>query len=166
MDTLENKAIYTESPKLFNSPLELGIRCLIILSHLKTASDIERLMYFDHLALNTHDIDGPESLHAPIPHRGVQIYARKEILQKGITILLSKELITVLPTDKGLLYEANNIGRKFLEFFSTPYFKELETRVQWVVKQFELFSSQELNELIDKNIDKWGGEFLTVPIIE
>lgn len=151
----------TEVPRLYNSPLELGIRCLIILDFLNKQTEIETLMYLDYLSLNTKDIDGPESLHAPIPHRGVQVYARKEILSKGIIILISKQLIDIVPTNKGICYQINETGNKFLEFFTSEYFEELKSRVKWVVEKFYTFSNTELNEFVNIRLEKWGGEFLS-----
>lgn len=148
-------------PRLYNSPLELGIRSLIILNFLNKQTEIETLMYLDYLSLNTKDIDGPESLHPPIPHRGVQVYARKEILSKGIIILISKQLIDVVPTNKGICYQINRTGNKFLEFFTSVYFEELKFRVKWVVEKFNTFSNSELNEFINNRLDMWGGEFLS-----
>lgn len=148
-------------PRLYNSPLELGIRCLIILDLLNKQSEIETLMYLDYLSLNTQDIGGPESLHPPIPNRGVQVYARKEILSKGIIILISKQLIDVVPTNMGICYQINKTGNKFLEFFTSDYFKELKSRSKWVVEKFYALSNSELNEFINIRLGKWGGEFVS-----
>jgi hypothetical protein len=157
-----NKVISeTEVPRLYNSPLELGIRSLLILDCLNKQTEIETLMFLDYLSLNTKDIGGPDSLHAPIPHRGVQVYARKEILSKGIIILISKQLIDIVPTNKGICYQINKTGNKFLEFFTSEYFEELKSRVKWVVEKFNTFSNAELNEFVNSRLDKWGGEFVS-----
>ncbi len=151
----------TEVPRLYNSPLELGIRCLLIFDFLNKQTDIETLMYLDYLSLNTKDIGGPDSLHPPIPHRGVQVYARKEILSKGIIILISKQLIDIVPANKGICYQINKTGNKFLEFFASEYFEELKSRVKWVVEKFNSFSNPELNEFVNSRLEKWGGEFVS-----
>jgi hypothetical protein len=149
-----------EIHRLYNSPIELAIRTLIILYHHDSKTDIDRLMYLDHLALNTEDIGGPPSIHAPIPHRGVQIFARKELIEKGITILVSKQLISIVPSTSGILYEINEAGKKFLEYFSSEYFIELRTSVKWVENKFNKMTTLQIREFIDNNLDKWGGEFL------
>lgn len=161
MDIREQQMERGDSLRIYNSPLELSIRALLILKFSIRPIDLDKLMYLDHLALNTEDIDGPPSIHAPIPHRGVQIFARKELLQKGLTILISKELITIIASQEGIFYQINEAGKKFIEYFSTEYFIELSNAVKWVVEKFNLQNTQEVKKFIDENLEKWSGEFLT-----
>lgn len=162
MDVNESEKDNTSAHRIYNSPLELSIRTLIILKSLGRPIDLDKLMYLDHLALNTEDIDGPPSIHAPIPHRGVQIFARKELIQKGITILLSKELVSVIASPDGIFYQINETGKKFIEYFSTEYFIELSNAIMWVAEKFNTLSTREIKEFVDENLEKWSGEFLTI----
>ena len=147
--------------RIFNTPIEIGIRSLVILNEGEQDKvDIERLMYVDYLSLNTFDIGGPESLHAPIPNRGVQVYSKKEIIQKGLVLLLSKELVKLSATEDGFMYSITEAGRKFLEFFQTKYFQDLVSKVKWVNENFKEYSTTELKEYIDTNIQRWGSEFI------
>jgi len=147
--------------RLFNTPLEVGFRALVILHQFPDQSlDLEQLMYFDYLSLNTNDVGGPASLSAPIPNRGVQVYARKDLLQKGLTILLSKELIEFVGNERGFNYSISSAGKKVLELFSTKYFQELDNRTAWVSEKFGKMSVSELRLYMGENISHWGGEFL------
>ncbi|MDQ6481829.1 ABC-three component system middle component 2 [Dyadobacter sp. LHD-138] len=146
--------------RLFNTPLEIGLRLLVLLSQSQTQMDSEKLMYLDFLCLNTFDIGGPESLHAPIPNRGVQVFAKKELIQRGLAVMLSKELIAIIPTEKGFLYYATDAGRYFLQYFQTPYYSKLVEKSSWVVSLFDEESTQEIKKYIDDNLSKWGGEFV------
>lgn len=158
METIETNIDY----KIFNTPLEIGLRVLAILnSHSSNSMDVERLMYFDYLSLNTGDIGGEESLHAPVPNRGVQVFARKDLIQRGIAILLSKELIDVQATKFGFNYTVNKNGEKFLSYFDSEYYQLLVTRIAWVVKNFAGFSNEELRGFIREKLQEWGGDFLT-----
>lgn len=147
--------------RLYNSPLELGMRALIILRHHPAMIDLDKLMYLDHLALHTEDIGGPPSLHAPIPNREVQIFARKQLLQQGLTILLSKQLISVITSSEGISYAINETGHKFLEYFSSDYFINLNATVQWVTERFQQLSTQRLGALINTRLGLLSGEFLS-----
>jgi hypothetical protein len=151
---------YTATAKVFNTPLEIGLRCLVIMKIHGAAINTERLMFIDYLSLNTADIAGPQSIHAPLPNRGVQVYARKNIVQKGIVLLLSKELITIDPSNQGFNYLINDTGRKFLEYFATNYYKTLVDRIGWTVKKFADYTDSGLETYITDNLYKWGSEFL------
>lgn len=148
--------------KIYNSPLELGIRSLMILNHLRASVDLDYLMYIDHLSLNTSDISGPESLHAPIPRRGIQAFARREIIRKGIIILLSKQLINVTISNFGVLYEINQVGRSFLGFFGSEYYLALNQRIKWVTEKFVEYRSSDLEKFVSENLEKWGGEYIYI----
>ncbi len=154
----------TKSPssqvRLYNSPLELGMRALIILRHHSAMIDLDKLMYLDHLALHTEDIGGPPSLNAPIPNREVQIFARKQLLQQGLTILLSKQLISVITSSDGIGYAINKTGQKFLEYFTSDYFINLNSTVQWVTERFQQLSTQRLGAFINTQLGLMSSEFL------
>ena len=55
---------------VLSSPLEVGLRMLILLSRLTINADLHRLAIYDYLLLPSRDHDdGPESLHHPPPLR-------------------------------------------------------------------------------------------------
>jgi hypothetical protein len=148
--------------RVFNTPLEIGLRSLVILNSIDRKSlDPERIMFYDYLSLNTKDIGGEDSLHAPVPNRGVQVYARKDLIHKGLAIMLSKELIELHATEEGFAYTINANGVKFLEYFETEYFKLLQSRVTWVIENHGDKSNKELVAFIGANLRAWGGEFIT-----
>lgn len=75
-----------EIEKIYNSPIEIAIRILMILNYSQNKKgSLEKLMILDHLSLNTFDVGGPVSLHAPVPNRGVQVYSRKQIMDKSFS---------------------------------------------------------------------------------
>lgn len=147
--------------KLYNTPVEIAMRCLLNLNFCETGTDTERLMFFDYLCLNTADVGGPASIHPPIPNRGVQIFGRKELIKKALVLLLSKELIELTANESGFNYIINQSGKKFLDFFQTEYFNELKERISWTQNYFREMSNSQMREFIDINLEKWGGEFLS-----
>ena len=53
-----------------NSPLEVGIRVLMLLAEAFPAGlDLNDLVLLDHGLLHSADLGGPESLHPPLPIR-------------------------------------------------------------------------------------------------
>ena len=151
----------TESRKLYNSSFEIGVRILVLLDNLKfRRTSIHTLMILDHLSLNTFDVGGPASLHAPIPNRGVQVYSRKDLISKTITILISKDLIKMVPSKKGLNYEITESGSKYLTYFESKYFKDLKRKVIWTTNKFGNESDNDLKNFVKNNLSKWGEEFM------
>lgn len=150
-----------ENFKLFNTPLEVGLRTLVIMNDFREEYlDIERLMYFDYLSLNSSDVGGPESLSPPIPNRRLQVYARKELIRSGLVILLSKELIELTSSDQGFGYKITDAGTKFLSLFSTNYFFELVKRSNWLFLSFKGVGLFELRNYIEINIPNWGTDLI------
>ncbi|CAL2087962.1 ABC-three component system middle component 2 [Tenacibaculum sp. 190524A02b] len=148
--------------KVYNNTFEIAIRVLVILANLPLKrSSIYKLMVLDHISLNTYDVGGPASLHAPIPNRGVQIYSRKEILNESIKLLISKDLISLVPSINGLLYEIANNGINYLSYFESKYFNQLKDKVEWTTKKFGNFTDEDLKTYVNQNLSKWGEEFMT-----
>lgn len=148
--------------KVYNSNFEIAIRILVILNNLPLkCSSIYKLMILDHIALNTFDVGGPASLHAPIPNRGVQVYSRKEILNESIKLLISKDLIKLIPSKDGLPYEITKNGITYLAYFESKYFNQLKSKVEWTTKKFGNSTDGELKTYVTDNLSKWGEEFMT-----
>ena len=147
---------------IYNNPLEIGIRCLVIIqnSKLKGGLDIERLMYLDYLCLNTNDLGGEGSLHAPVPKRGVQVFARKELILKGLKILASKDLLEVALSKKGIFYKPNLNTGLFLNYFQSEYYHKLNDRIIWTIEKFEEYSNEALNNFIENHLQEWGSDML------
>lgn len=67
---------HKKHPEPFNSPFETGIRSLAILvAAFPESYDLQRLVEMDYLVVHSGDADGPDSLHAPLPMRGVEFYS-------------------------------------------------------------------------------------------
>ncbi|MCB7480282.1 ABC-three component system middle component 2 [Christiangramia sediminis] len=148
--------------KVYNSNIEIAIRILVILLNLPLKrSSTYKLMVLDHISLNTYDVGGPASLHAPIPNRGVQIYSRKEILNESIKLLISKDLISINPSKNGLLYEITENGINYLKYFESKYFNKLKDKVEWTSEKFGNLSDGDLKTYVNQNLSKWGEEFMT-----
>lgn len=153
--------------RLFNSPLEVGLRVLVFLCEIAPNSvDIQRLIYFDYLTIHSGDIEnGPKSLHAATPHRTGEIIVRRNILQEGINLMASKGLITMVFSSEGISYKNSDISLNFLNYFDSTYYTKLKENSKWVINKFSSYSNEELNLYIKKHLDIWGGEFYYESVI-
>ncbi|MEP7165204.1 MAG: ABC-three component system middle component 2 [Ferruginibacter sp.] len=144
----------------FNSPLECGLRSMVILEcAFPNVYDLQRLVFFDYLLVHSADAGGPESLHPPTPHRSGEVLVRRKIIEQGLNLFLSRRLIEKKYTEKGIVYNATEKTTPFLDNLRTKYSLSLKDRANWVIKSFNGFSDIELENFFKINLDRWGGEF-------
>ena len=84
----------------FNSALETGVRTLAILvaAHPR-AHDLHRLVQYDYLIVHSADADGPSSLHPPLPLRSGELLVRRNVIGRGILLMVSRGLVRRVSDD-------------------------------------------------------------------
>lgn len=145
----------------FNSSFELGLRALGILNEAYPRNiDIRRLLIYDYLVIHSSDIEsGPSSLHPSIPHRSNGILIRRKILQEGLNLMYSKNLIDIVYDNEGISYKASNLAKPFLGLFEAMYLEKLRENAKWVITNFELFNDDEINKYVEAHLVEWGGNY-------
>ncbi|WP_010182770.1 ABC-three component system middle component 2 [Aquimarina agarilytica] len=155
MELLKNR-----NTKVFNSPLEMGLRTLFLLSACNKPCDLQRLVYYDYILLHSGDIPtGPISIHPNIPFRASEILVKRELIKKGLNLILSRDLVKLNFSDNGFTYESNELTAPFLKYLDTPYANDLLRTSSWVVDYFGNLSDSELELYFKDKLDVWGGEF-------
>ena len=145
---------------VFNSALETGVRSLVILvSNYPDALDLQRLVDFDYLVVHSGDVNGPESLHPPLPMREGELLVRRKIIESGISLMMSRGLIRRIVGSEGLTYQASDDARPFLDSMATEYMHLLIYRANWVGETFGDMDTAELHDLISSFFDKWTTQF-------
>lgn len=147
--------------KLFNSPIEIGLRTLFILFQFKPeALSIDKLICFDYFLIHAGDVSKEQvSIHPKYPFRSTEIIVKREILMMAVKLLVSKELVTVKFSNQGILYEITSIGCRSLDYFESSYADELRKVSEWLYDRYSNFSEEQLFDVIHANIQKWGNEF-------
>lgn len=144
----------------FNSALETGLRTLSVLSATYPASaDLQRLMTYDYLLVHSADAGGPESLHPGIPQRNGELLVRHTIIQNGLFLLLSRNLIDRSATENGIEYCATDASQPFLDRLDSPYTHALRERAAWIALTFAEMSNEELRWFVKSHFEKWTTEF-------
>lgn len=145
---------------VFNSALETGIRSLVILAvNFPGSLDLQRLVDFDYLAVHTGDVDGPESLHPPLPMREGELLVRRKIIESGLSLMMSRNLIIRIAGEEGIVYQASDYAKPFMDSLTTPYMRSLVERANWVVATFGNMETSKLHNLINSFFDKWTTQF-------
>ena len=144
----------SRTQNLYNTPMEVGIRLLILLDEFDKPLSSDDLRYLDHLSLHTYDINGVPSLHASVPNRGLQVYAKKELISKAITFLISKQLTLLELTTDGFKYKASKITHVFLQYFESDYIKKYREKVLSIKDDFCTLDTTELSDFVEKLVEK------------
>ena len=145
---------------IFNSALETGVRSLVILAaNFPGNLDLQRLVDFDYLVVHSGDIEGPESLHPPLPMREGELLVRRQIIEAGLSLMMSRGLVIRTASAEGILFQASDYAKPFVDSLATPYMQSLMERANWVADTFGNADPIELSNLISKFFDKWTTQF-------
>ncbi len=151
--------------ELINTPIECGMKSLIVLDAVRPQKcDLKRLITFDYLLVHSGDISGgPASLHAESPFRSGEILVRREIVQRGLNLLVGKGLVIRHFSRDGVVYEAASFSRKFLSYLDSSYAKRAIEIARWIAEAFGRLTDEELNQFVSAHIGQWGAEFADDP---
>lgn len=146
---------------LFNTPLESGLRSLIVLSAIAPAEcDLQRLVYFDYLVVHSGDFDGaPLSLHPENPLRRSELLVRRRLIERGLRLMQAKGLISASYTGTGILYRTTNVADAFLSYLQSAYSSRLREAANWIATAIQPLPDEELKRLLSVTVGPWGAEF-------
>lgn len=156
-----SKTVLSSETYIFNTPLEIGLRCTVILTELKGQPlDFQRLIYFDYLLVHFGDADANyESLHPATPLRSGEILIKRDVLGQGLLLMIKKKLVEVEYGPNGIQYKAPSYCEGFLNHFESKYMLQLRETARLLVSKFSECSNDDLKKYMMDNLDHWGGEF-------
>lgn len=156
-----NQANRQRESTLFNSPIEIGLRALALLTEsFPDALSLQRLVAYDYLVVHSDDVpDGPPGLHPQTPHRGGELTVRRTALRSGLLLYHSRGLIARQYSQDGVLYAATETSAAFLDALEGSYIHNLRARADWLNERFAAVSDSDVNEFVRDNIIAWGSEF-------
>lgn len=144
----------------FNSPIETGMRALILLAaSYPMQLDLQRLLEYDYMMVHTGDVDGPPSIHPALPLRSGELLVRRQLIERGLMLMVSRKLVTRHATPNGFMYQAEDDAGPFLDTLTTEYLTDLKDRAEWVVDRFRDMSDQEIRFMLTRVYDQWSREF-------
>lgn len=150
----------TATIQTFNSPIETGVRALILLAEAYPAElDLQRILEYDYIMVHTGDVDGPPSIHPALPLRSGELLVRRQLIERGLMLMISRGLVARLAKPNGFMYQAEDDAGPFLDALTAEYLSDLRDRAKWVVKTFHNMSDREVRSLLTKVFDQWSREF-------
>jgi hypothetical protein len=146
----------------FNSPLETGVRALVLLAESYPAQlDLQRILEFDYILVHTGDVDGPPSIHPALPLRSGELLVRRQLIERGLMLMMSRGLVGQSATSSGFTYYAQDAAGPFLDGLTANYLGELKDRAVWVVDRFSEMSDHGIRDMLTQIYDQWSREFQT-----
>jgi hypothetical protein len=144
----------------FNSPIETGIRALILLAASYPAQmDLQRILEFEYMMVHTEDVDGPPSIHPALPLRSGELLVRRQLIERGLMLMASRGLVSIHATSTGFVYQAEDDAGPFLDALSAEYLQELKDRADWVVGRFSEMTDHNIRLMLTSVFDQWSREF-------
>lgn len=150
-----------KSDYVFNSALETGIRSVCILvANRSMQYDLQQLLAFDHLVVHSGDVSGaPPSLHPNVLQRNGELLIRRPLVERGLLLMESKQLVEKLITAEGFYYTATDLATVLVESLTNDYVSDLYKRSQWAVERYKDFGDNFFAEVFDTAFDRWTNEF-------
>ena len=151
----------SEKPQLFNSPLETGVRSVVLL-HAATprAYDLTHLTWLDHLVVHTEDLPaGPPSLHPDIPQRSGELVVRRSIVEEGLKLMARLHMVEERYETDGIFYAATEEASLFVQLMRTVYGRSLKIRADWLIDYVTNSDTTFLANLIQEKVGRWTIEF-------
>src|SRR4051812_39282195 len=107
---------------LFNSPLETGLRAVVVLEALyPRACGLTEMTWFDHLVVHTGDPGGPTSLHPDLPGRSGELLVRRRLVEGSLRLMQQVHLLDAVNDETGIHFVASDNAPSFIDLLQTPY---------------------------------------------
>lgn len=146
--------------QLLNSPLEVGIRIVALLTAMyPTNADLARLVLLDHAVLHSGDFEGAASLHPAVPGRVGELGIKRALIRNGIQLMGARGLIVRRITQAGISYEASDDSRPFLDSIEAPYLSQLRERCAWAATAFGQLTDDAIRNQLSDTFGRWTEEF-------
>ena len=142
-----------QNTNIFNSVIEYALRAIIVLDAFNGKScDLQKLIYLDFLLIHSGDFeDSLISIHPKTPYRYGELFVKRDLLQKGLKLMCSKQLIEIKFTNDGIEYSANKLTNAFLTYLDSSYYKKLDEGSKWLYKKYGESTNLALKELLENN---------------
>lgn len=145
---------------LYNSPLETGIRAVIVLEHLRPVSaDLPEMVLFDHVVVHTGDHGGPKSLHTAVPGRKGELLVRRRLVEESLRLMRECHLVVEAHDADGIAYQAADEAAAYIELLETPYSEHLKRCSAWIRDEVERYTKAGFKERIRARIGDWAEAF-------
>ena len=153
----------TARPDLFNTPLEAGLRAVVILNAFAPrAFDLKTLSLLDYYAVHARDVDvdadAPESLHPPISPRRGEYFVRRRLVEDGLALMERAFLLDRVMENEGFAFRARDVTAAMVDLMQSDYNHRLREAVRWIVDQAEAEGHDAFFGRLHAGVERWKHE--------
>lgn len=148
-------------PQLFNTPLEAGVRALLILdAFAPKAFDLATMSLLDYYIVHTSDAGGPPSLHPEINARAGEYFVRRYLVEEGLLLMARASLVEQVFTGSGIAFRAHETAAAMIDLFRSAYNSRLAEAAQWLAREAALRGVDAFIEDLRGGLERWSHEIV------
>lgn len=148
-------------PPLFNSPLEAGIRTVVILdAFAPCAFDIGTLSLLDYYLVHAGDAGAPDSVHPDLEAREGEYFVRRRLVEEGTALMVRGFLVDRIHDDRGISFRAHEMAGAMVSLMNTPYNRRLKDAAEWLAERAEEQGLDRFLMRLRTGIDRWTLEII------
>lgn len=148
-------------PQLFNTPLEAGVRALLILdAFAPRAFDLATMSLLDYYIVHTGDAGGPPSLHPEITARAGEYFVRRHLIEEGLLLMARASLIEQVVNDSGIAFRAHETATAMIDLFGTSYNSRLAEAAKWLALEAETKGAEAFLAELKEGLERWSHEIV------
>lgn len=137
--------------KLFNSPFDAGLRCLLLLSCISpNAATIDRISAYDFITIYSKDFDiSHNNLHGDSNYNFSELASKRASCNEGTKEFVLSGLIFTKHSEEGFTYFLNDKGKNYVNSLSSDYAIQYLEIAKEVHRKFAESSDEEIVKLIN-----------------
>jgi hypothetical protein len=148
-------------PQLFNTPLEAGVRALLILdAFAPQAFDLATLSLLDYYIVHTGDAGGPPSLHPEINARAGEYFVRRHLVEEGLLLMARASLVEQVFTGSGIAFRAHETATAMIDLFGSSYNRRLAEAAQWLAGEAVTQGADRFVQVLKDGLERWSHEIV------
>lgn len=121
-------------------------------------ADLQKLVLLDYAVIYSGDLDGPPSLHTPVPFRGNEMLTRRALIEQGLQLMSTRGLVDARLSPSGVIFIPGPSTLALTGSVAAPYYRQLDARCEWAAKRFASRDSIELTQIFNDLGHRWGAE--------
>jgi hypothetical protein len=154
-------SIPVAQPQLFNTPLEAGVRALLILdAFAPQAFDLGTMSLLDYYIVHTGDAGGPSSLHPEIDARAGEYFVRRHLVEEGLFLMARASLVEQVFTSSGIAFKAHETATAMIDLFGSAYNRRLTEAAQWLAHEAATQGVDQFIRGLKDGIERWSHEIV------
>lgn len=148
-------------PRLFNTPLEAGVRALLILdAFAPRAFDLATLSLLDYYIVHTGDAGGPPSVHPEIAARAGEYYVRRHLVEEGLMLMARASLVEQVFAKSGIAFRAHETATAMIDLLGSPYNRRLAKAADWLAHEASVRGDDRFIAWLKDGLARWSHEIV------